>query len=306
MAAYVWRDGQRLTAWMLYQINRAAAAFFLAFAVRLLVSSGIRTYAEQEAIFLSRYVVAAHVNGRRVYDTRWWKGVLWYRISPAGTVAQPGTSNHEIQGAQAAADFRDSGQDAGVTVAGTARSNWLRANASKYDMIPSGFRFREPWHYDIRNIFKTPPSSGDGSASKGITVINYHREDKDSRSKGRTLKAGGSFYLHTTAGMATSKAANIVGGIGMYQFVLHVYAEGTPGDTLDVVLLWDDTKTSGAHSAHYTQTLTFDRDGKIRANFPYARAVAAGYAVYARMTASAKNKGSAKVTVFDSDATLFA
>lgn len=152
------RNGQLVTAWMAYQIDRLAAAFWARFGLVLLVMSAIRTYQEQVDIFLSRYVTASQINGRKVYDTRVWNGTRYYRISPLGTVAVPGTSNHEIQGSNAAVDFGDSGRDAGVAVAGTERANWLKANAPDYDFIPEGYNFREPWHYLARNIFNQPPA----------------------------------------------------------------------------------------------------------------------------------------------------
>ena len=156
--SFVWRDGSRLTPWMFYVITLLDRDLFRLFGVHVLVSSGIRTYEEQVAIFLSRYVTAGQVNGRRVYDTRVWNGTRYYRISSAGAVAVPSTSNHEIQGSRAAVDLRDSGSNAGIATAGSARSNWLRANAAAYDLVPSGFGFGEAWHYDVVNIFKTPPA----------------------------------------------------------------------------------------------------------------------------------------------------
>mgnify|MGYP002723424092 CR=1 FL=1 len=163
-AEFVTRNGQRVTLWMAYQIDRLAQAFWLRFGLLLLVMSGIRTYQEQVDIFLSRYVTASNINGRKVYDTRVWNGTRYYRISAAGTVAVPGTSNHEIQGSNAAVDFGDSGRDPGVSVANTERANWLKANAPAYDLIPEGYNFREPWHYLALNIFNTPPASGGGIA----------------------------------------------------------------------------------------------------------------------------------------------
>ncbi len=158
MADFVWRDGQRLTAWMFYVITLLDRDMLRLFGVHVIVTSAIRTYAEQERIFRERYVTAGNVNGRRVYDTRWWNGVLWYRISSAGTVAVPGTSNHEIQGNTAAVDLRDTGSDGGIATMGSYRSNWLRANAGAYGLIPSGFGFGEAWHYDIPNIWAVPPT----------------------------------------------------------------------------------------------------------------------------------------------------
>lgn len=158
MADFVWRDGQRLTAWMLYVIGLLDADLFAVFGVHVIVTSAIRTYAEQEQIFRERYVTAGYVNGRYVYDTRWWNGVLWYRISSAGTVAVPGSSNHEIQGSTAAVDLRDTGSDGGIATWGSLRSNWLRARAANYGMVASGFGFGEAWHYDIPNIWASPPT----------------------------------------------------------------------------------------------------------------------------------------------------
>lgn len=155
---YVYRNGARLTPWMLYVITLIDAELFRLFGVHVIVSSGIRTYGEQVSIFLSRYVRAADVRGRRVYDTRVWNGVRWYRISSAGTVAVPSTSNHEIQGDRAAVDLRDTGNDAGIATMGSRRSNWLRANAHRFGLVASGFSFGEAWHYDVLGIFRTPPA----------------------------------------------------------------------------------------------------------------------------------------------------
>jgi peptidoglycan hydrolase-like protein with peptidoglycan-binding domain len=160
MADYVFRDGQRLTPYMLKQINRLDADFFAAFGLHIIVSSGIRTNADQEKIFRERYVTAGNINGRRVYDTRVWNGVTWYRISSAGTVAVPGTSNHEIQGNKAAVDIRDTGNDAGITVKGSVRGQWIRARVKNYDMVASGDGFGEGWHFDVNNIWADGGSGG--------------------------------------------------------------------------------------------------------------------------------------------------
>lgn len=165
MAEYVYINGARLTAWMAYILGVLSNDLYRTFGVWLVITSAIRTYAEQERIFRERYVTAGNINGRRVYDTRMWNGVRWYRISAAGTVAVPGTSNHEIQGTKAAVDLADTGRDGGVATAGSVRSNWLRARAHLYGMVASGFGFGEAWHYDILNIFQTPPSSGAGNVT---------------------------------------------------------------------------------------------------------------------------------------------
>ena len=54
---YIRRDGSRLTPWMYFVIERANREFKAKFGCELLVTSGIRTHAEQTAIFLSKYRV---------------------------------------------------------------------------------------------------------------------------------------------------------------------------------------------------------------------------------------------------------
>ena len=164
MTTYVMRDGSRLTPFMLYQINRLNTDLKNAFGVEVRVTSGIRTHQEQINLFLARYVTAGNVRGRRVYDTRVWKGVRYYRISSIGTVAVPGYSNHEVQGTAAAVDLRDTGRDGGIATMGSKRSNWLRANCGKYGMDPEGFNFGEAWHYRFRNAFQAVPGGGGGGS----------------------------------------------------------------------------------------------------------------------------------------------
>lgn len=167
MVTFVSRDGQRLTPYMLQQINKLDADFFAEFGVHIVVSSGIRTAQEQIDIFLQRYVTAGNINGRRVYDTRTWKGQTWYRISSAGTVATPGTSNHEIQGNTAAVDLRDTGSNAGLMSANSTRGRWIRARIRNYDMYNSGDSFGEGWHFDVYNIGATA-GSGAGTGGSGF------------------------------------------------------------------------------------------------------------------------------------------
>lgn len=162
--SFVFRDGQRLTPYMLKQINRLDADFFARWGLHIIVSSGVRTYEEQKAIFLERYVTAGNINGRRVYDTRTWNGQTWYRISDAGTVAAPGSSNHEIQGNKAAVDIRDTGNDAGITSKWSARGQWIRQNCGNYDMVASGDGFGEGWHFDMLNVW-SDGGGGGGSSS---------------------------------------------------------------------------------------------------------------------------------------------
>ncbi|MGO1267095.1 MAG: D-alanyl-D-alanine carboxypeptidase family protein [Microbacterium gubbeenense] len=133
-----------------------AAWFKTATGYDLIVSSGIRTYVEQVAIFTARYTLAP--NGRRVYDARWWKGQLWYRISAVGTVAAPGSSNHETG---RSLDLRDSGPDAGVAASfNTHRNRLLSANLHRFGFTHTGKNFGEPWH--IEQLQVADPFLGQG------------------------------------------------------------------------------------------------------------------------------------------------
>lgn len=307
MTVFVWRDGSRLTPYMEYQINCLDRDLRANFGVGVLVSSGIRIPQEQIDIFLQRYVTAGNIRGRKVYDTRVWRGVRYYRISSAGTVAVPGTSNHEIQGSKAAVDLRDTGADAGITVASSKRGRWIRQNAWRYGLVASGDGFGEGWHFDVLNIYNAVPGApAGGNNPKGVTVIQYHREDGTARSKSyRTLKPGDAFWLNTLEGAATSQATNLAGGIGPTIFTLHVYAHGgTPGDAIDVQLYWDQTKTEGPHSGHYTERMVFDKNGVINSSVTSQRALGSGDAVYGQLRAPSTNKGTFVVSVFDSDAWL--
>lgn len=161
---YVYWMGARLTPWMLYCLQRLDADLQRLFGVRLVLdaSKGIRTEAEQTAIFLARYR-AQRTGSGPFGDVRWWNGTRYVRHSGLGTVAAPRTSNHEIQGTTAAVDVADSG-GAGIGTMGSARSNWLRANAANYGLVPEGFNFGEAWHYAVPNIFNPVPAGGADAA----------------------------------------------------------------------------------------------------------------------------------------------
>lgn len=137
---------------------------------------------------------------------------------------------------------------------------------------------------------------------KEITVITYRREDLDARKKGRVVRPGNHIYLNTKSGGATN-FANCVGGVGEYALSAHLYAQGKPGDKVDLAYVWQDK--AGKNSPHYTETLVFDNTGNIRATRTFLRGVASGYRVMLRVTAHKANTGEVKVTTLDSDAHLY-
>lgn len=196
MVDFTTMNGQRVTPYMKYQLTRLDADLRKLFGVGLVVSSGIRLAQEQIDIFLQRYVTAANIRGRRVYDTRVWRGVRYYRISSAGTVAQPGTSNHEIQGTNAAVDIRDTGSDAGITVRNSKRGQWLRQNASKYGLVAEGDNFGEGWHFRVPNYNQAvpgKPASGGSSKPKGFDQKTQDRQRWLNKYRGEKLKDDGVF-----------------------------------------------------------------------------------------------------------------
>lgn len=179
--SYTTRDGQRLEVHVAAAFDRMNADFKRAMGAALHVRSGTRTTAEQEKIFRSRYVTAGNVKGRRVYDTRWWKGVKWYRVSPAGTVAVPRTSNHEEGGpvGPRALDIYGGGTDR----FGSAGTKWMERNAGKYGFDNDGFRFGEAWHKTFRGKIGGPltppprkPSAADTIKSRQNFLNKYRKE----------------------------------------------------------------------------------------------------------------------------------
>lgn len=197
MADFVFRNGSRLTPYMFYQIERLNFDLKRLFGVEVIVTSGIRLHQEQIDIFLERYVTAGNINGRRVYDTRVWRGVRYYRISSAGTVAVPGYSNHEIQGNRGAVDLRDTGSNAGITVANSTRGRWFRQNCHNYDMVMTGDSFGEGWHSDMLNIFAAVPSGGGGSKPTPVPVPKPEEEEDDMpKNSGVWYKKDKSTYVY--------------------------------------------------------------------------------------------------------------
>jgi peptidoglycan hydrolase-like protein with peptidoglycan-binding domain len=161
---YTTIDGQRVQSDVAAAFQRLNAAFKSAFGLTLHVNSGTRTAAEQRAIFLARYRPQSS-GGGPYNDVRWYNGVRYVRHSSAGTVAVPGTSNHEENGpiGPRALDIRDSGSNAGVMTAGTVRANWIRNNARTYGFNPAGYNFGEPWHIEYTGSFGGGAPAGSNS-----------------------------------------------------------------------------------------------------------------------------------------------
>lgn len=148
---YTTVDGQRVEVHVAEAFGHLAAAFKAKFDLDLKVTSGTRTYNEQKALYAK------------------------YRAG--GTLAAaPGFSNHEEDGPAGprALDLHDTGRDSGVTVIGTVRSDWLKANSRAYSFNPAGFHFnpKEAWHYEYLGSVGggTAPASTPASSGKVTTA----------------------------------------------------------------------------------------------------------------------------------------
>lgn len=165
--SWVTIDGERVASAVADDFRAMNEEFHRVWGVWLVVTSGTRTSQEQIDVFLSRYVTAGQVSGRYVYDTRWWNGTLYYRVSNAGTVATPGTSNHEENGpiGPRALDIQDTGNDAGILTRGSARSNWFEANSGRWNFNSAGFNFGENWHKEWTG---GDPHGGSAAGNDGV------------------------------------------------------------------------------------------------------------------------------------------
>lgn len=150
----------------------------------------------------------------------------------------------------------------------------------------------------------TSPKKTTTTTTKGLGMAtHYHREDATAKERGRSLKPGGGFWLHTTDRAPAKNASNCVGGVGPYVLAAHIYAEGTPGDKLTVKYVW---QANGKNSAHYADEIEIGSDGKAKSNPAFIRSVPRGTMVLLRVDVAEANRGTVKVTRADSDALLIA
>ncbi|QFG10659.1 endolysin [Microbacterium phage Naby] len=144
-------DGKSVAAGTGAAFGPLAEAFHAATGCTLHVRDGLRTIAGQ------------------------WEA--WNKYLAGGPLAAyPTKDAPHVRGV--ALDVFDSGKDAGVTVAGTVRSNWLRDNAPRFGFkaVGLGFKKIEPWHIELQRdpyAVATPapaapaPAAGDGSTPAG-------------------------------------------------------------------------------------------------------------------------------------------
>lgn len=238
---YTTRNGKRVEVNVAAAFDRMADAFARDTGYQLLIRSGTRTAQEQINIFKARYVPSNQVGGRRVYDYRRWNGTLWARISSAGTVAVPGTSNHEESGPNGprSIDIYDSGPNAGVASRGTARDRWMQAHAEEYGFSNEGYNFGEPWHKTYRGKIggSGGGTSGGGSSS---SISKENNMDVMILINGKIYALAPGFIKHcdSTAQVTEAKGRGVpqidyTGGDRLNQWVRALDFYGIPRDVLD-------------------------------------------------------------------------
>ena len=289
---YEWIDGERVEVHVGRGFRDLRAAFRNDWGLDMLVSSGVRTRAKQAYL----------------HDG-------WVRRLPGfDLAAPPGYSNHEETGpiGPRALDVRDSGADAGVTVIGTPRADWLYRNAPRFGFDPAGYRFRprEGWHIEWTGALWGPvpaftdvtiPAPPPPPKPKELTVRTYRVQDATARAAGRVIPPGDRFYV---AADNPDARVNLIGGVGPYTVTLHLYGKGTPGDAVDVNLVRSNVQEM-KDSPHYIHRFVVDRDGDVFGSVSFQIDAPLGSAIYARATAVSTNTAPVRVTLFDSDAYLF-
>lgn len=203
VANYIMRQGVKVAPGTYAAYEKMRAAFKKATGYDLLITSGYRTYAEQKDL----------------YDR--WTGKKQPPFS-APSVAKPGTSRHENG---RALDLRDSGASAGVTVAGNARSNWMRQNAHTFGFIANGYSFGEPWHFEYQGDPWVAGSVAPPSTSKPVWSASYIKDIQD-----RLIRLG---FSVGNSGIDGSKGPDTDRGILAFQKKYGLTQDALPGpDTL--------------------------------------------------------------------------
>lgn len=207
---YVTVNGQRVETHVQAAFQRLRAAFTARWGLDLMVSSGTRTRAEQQALYSA------------------------YRAGRGNLAAAPGQSNHEEDGPRGprALDVRDSGADAGVTVVGTARSNWLRDNAGAHGFNHAGLGFHpaEAWHIEFTGELVDGVTTAGGVTAAVPAQVVEDRQNWLNSARGEHLTVDG------INGPATAAA------IARYQRFLGVTADGEWGPV-----------TQAAHAVYYAK-----------------------------------------------------
>jgi peptidoglycan hydrolase-like protein with peptidoglycan-binding domain len=189
---YTTINGQRVEAHVAAAFEQMNKAFYLAFGLWLIITSGTRTRAEQEYLY----------NG-------------WINRLPGfNLAAKPGFSNHEEDGPSGprSIDIADTGTDYGVTRRGTVRDLWMQNNAHRWEFENEGYKFNpvEAWHKTWRGVLE-------GTASGGSTPINQdvqNRQNWLNKTQGEQLETDGILGPKTIAAIQRYQVVLRDGGFG--------------------------------------------------------------------------------------------
>jgi hypothetical protein len=118
-------------------LGRFTKDFAAAFGGAPALTQGYRTYAQQMAFWLQRYVP----HNSPVADSIKWSGRYWVKKPNVAVAAVPGSSLH---GWALAVDF-----SSGIQKAGSPQKKWADKYGPKYAWYPVGNTFGEPWHFEF-------------------------------------------------------------------------------------------------------------------------------------------------------------
>lgn len=174
---------------------------------------------------------------------------------------------------------------------------YIRYGDSYATACPGDLQRRKGELLASANRYRSSGTAGGGvTPIKEIKVKHIHKEDR----RETVLVPGESVLSKNASGAPQS----IVDGPGPYSITPHVYAQGKPGDAIDVVVEWAGGNPV-KFSPHYSERLVADENGIIQASIEFKRSLPTGYSGVLRAAAPATNKGPITVTVLDCDAYLF-
>lgn len=254
------------------RVARMGSAFLVAVGLPLKSIEGYRDFARQ-VFYRNEYLAG--------------------RGNPA---AIPGTSPH---GMALANDFAWP-----MTSWTTAGQVWFRAHAADYEQSSAqGLGDDEPWHkVDTGNHTTTTPAGGGaipiGEPEMKEQALSFQDVVVKSLPPGGIPPKGGPVYMRTKDNKADQ---NIAGSVGSASYKVHVYATGTPGDVVELVLIRENINTkptpSAAKSPHYTQRMVIDKDGQLKDNRSFQMGTSPGGMAFVQLWTPATNKGTVTITL---------
>ncbi len=129
---------------------RALVAAAEAQGIKVRATGTYRSYAQQEALFRSRYT-RERLEGR---PWKVWNGETWWQLPRTAMASTPGKSNHGLGLACDLAEERDG--DLQPESVSPKFLRWLVANAHRYGFYNEVGVEKEPWHWTYHTGDKVP------------------------------------------------------------------------------------------------------------------------------------------------------